>query len=141
MTPWIVVHQGLLSMEFYRQEYWSRLPFPSPGDLLDPGIEPRSPSLQADSLPPEPAGKPKIHESESRSVVSKSLQPYGCTVHGILQARKLQWVAFPFSRGSSKPRDPTQFSQHCRWILYQLSHKGSPRILEWVAYPFSSVSS
>ena len=110
VTPWTVARQAPLSMGFSRQEYWSGLPFPSPGDLLDPGIEPRSPSLQADSLPPEPAGKPKIHESESRSVVSKSLQPYGCTVHGILQARKLQWVAFPFSRGSSKPRVQTQVS-------------------------------
>ena len=41
-------------MEFSRQEYWSGLPFPSPGDLPDPGIEPQSPSLQADALPPEP---------------------------------------------------------------------------------------
>ena len=62
-----------------------------------------------------------------------------------LQARILEWVAFPFSRGSSQPRDWTQVSRiagrfffyFCRQILYQLSHKGSPRILEWVAYPFS----
>ena len=47
-----------LLMEFSRQEYWSGLPFPSPGDLPDPGIEPRSPALQADSLPSEPPGKP-----------------------------------------------------------------------------------
>ena len=45
-------------MEFSRQEYWSGLPFPSPGDLPDPGIEPRSPAWQADSLLSEPAGKP-----------------------------------------------------------------------------------
>ena len=45
-------------MGFSRQEYWSGLPFPSPGDLPDPGIEPKSPALQADSLPPEPPGKP-----------------------------------------------------------------------------------
>ena len=44
-------------MEFSRQEYWSGLPFPSPGDLPDPGIEPVSPALQADSLPPEPPEK------------------------------------------------------------------------------------
>ena len=44
-------------MEFFRQEYWSELPFPSPGDLPDPEIEPRSPALQADSLPSEPPGK------------------------------------------------------------------------------------
>ena len=53
-----MVHSALLSMGFPRQEYWSSLPFPSPGDLPDPGIEPRSPALQADSLPTEPPGKP-----------------------------------------------------------------------------------
>ena len=47
-------------MEFSRQEYWSWLPFPSPGDLPDPGIKPLSPALQADSLPPEPLGKPLL---------------------------------------------------------------------------------
>ena len=54
MIPWTVVCQVPLSMEFSRQEYWSGLPFPSPGDLPDPGMEPGSPELQADSLPPEP---------------------------------------------------------------------------------------
>ena len=47
-----------LPMEFSRQEYWRGLPFPSPGDLPDPGIDPRPPTLQADSLPSEPPGKP-----------------------------------------------------------------------------------
>ena len=47
-------------MEFSRQEYWSGLPFPSPEDLPNPGIEPRSPALQADTLPSEPPGKPNI---------------------------------------------------------------------------------
>ena len=67
--------------------------------------------------------------------------PMDYTVHGILQARTPEWVAFLFSRGSSQPRDQIQVSRHCRWILYQLSHKGSPRILKWVAYPFSCRSS
>ena len=54
-----------LFMGFSRQEYWSGLPFPSPGDLTDPGIEPGSPALQADSLPSEPPGKPMcIHKKE-----------------------------------------------------------------------------
>ena len=56
--PWTVVYQASLSMRFSRQEYWSGLPFPSPGDLPDLGIEPRSPALQADALPSEPPGKP-----------------------------------------------------------------------------------
>ena len=49
-TPWAVARQDSLFMEFSRQEYWSGLPFPSPGDLPDPGIEPGSSALQADSL-------------------------------------------------------------------------------------------
>ena len=118
----------------------------------------------------------------------------GSSVHGVLQARILEWVAMPSSKGSSQPRNrtyvsstagrffthwatwetlqphglygpwnssgqntgvgslsllqgifPTQGSNpglpHCRWILYQLNHKGCPRILEWVAYPFSRGSS
>ena len=55
---WIVAHQAPLSMEFSRLEYWSGLPFPTPGNLPNPGIEPRSPALQADSLLSEPTGKP-----------------------------------------------------------------------------------
>ena len=50
-TPWTVAHQAPLSMGFSRQEYWSGLPFPSPGDLPDPGIKPGSPALQAESVP------------------------------------------------------------------------------------------
>ena len=53
-TPWTVAYQAPPSMGFSRQEYWSGLPFPSPGDLPDPGIEPRSPALPAGALPSEP---------------------------------------------------------------------------------------
>ena len=59
VMPRTVAHQAPLSMGFSRQEYWSELPFPSPEDLPDPGIEPRSPALQADSLLTDPQGKPK----------------------------------------------------------------------------------
>ena len=86
----------------------------------------------------------------------------GSSVHGILQARILQWVAMPSFKGSSQPRDRAQGSSPGLWhrrqilyhlsyqesprsvqmqILYRLSHQGSLRILEWVAYPFSSGSS
>ena len=58
--PGTVAHQAPLSMGFSRQEYWSGLPFPSPRDLPDPGIEPRSPALQANSLPTELWGKPPV---------------------------------------------------------------------------------
>ena len=59
VTPWTVACQAPLSMWFSRQEYWSGLPFPSPGDLSNPRIKPRSPALQAYSLPSEPPGKSK----------------------------------------------------------------------------------
>ena len=66
VTPWTVAQKAPLYMGFFRQEYWSGLPFPSPGDLLDPGIEPRSPALQADVLTSEPPGKP--HKAEHQRI-------------------------------------------------------------------------
>ena len=57
-TLWTVAYQAPSSMGFSRQEYWSRLPFPSPGDLPHPGVEHRSPAFQADTLTSEPPGKP-----------------------------------------------------------------------------------
>ena len=101
----------LCPWRFSRQEYWSGLPCRPPGDLFNPGIEHRSPALQADSLPSESPGKPKNTGVGSLSI--------------------LQGI-FPTQR--SNPGLP-----RCRQILYQLSHKESPRILEWVAYPFSSI--
>ena len=80
-------------------------------------------------------------ESESRSVVSDFFNPIDYTVHGIFQVRLLECVAFPFSWGSSQPRDQTQVFHTCRRILDRLSHQESPRILQWVAYPFSRGSS
>ena len=59
VTPWTVAYQAPQSMEFSRQEYWSGLPFPSPGYLPNPGIESRSPAVQADALLSEPPGKPR----------------------------------------------------------------------------------
>jgi len=58
VTPWTVACQASLSIEFSGQEYWSGLPFSSPGDLPNLGIEPRSLALKADSLPSEPPGNP-----------------------------------------------------------------------------------
>ena len=69
MTPGTVGRQGPPSMGFSRQEYWSRLPFPSPGDLPDPGIEPGSLALRADTLTSEPPGK-----HEEMGYTSKELQ-------------------------------------------------------------------
>ena len=108
---WTVAYQASPSMGFSRQEYWSGLPFPSPGDLPNPGIEPVSPTLQADALPSEPPGKPKNVSTYLliSAAVAKSLQscstlcdpidgsPPGSHVPGILQARTLEWVAISFS--------------------------------------------
>ena len=66
-----VAYQAPPSMEFPRQEYWSGLPFPSPGDLPDLGIEPRSPELQADALPSELPGKP---QSRARHIIFRLLK-------------------------------------------------------------------
>ena len=59
-TPWNVAYQAPPSMVFSRQDYWSGLLFPSPGDLPDPGIKPGSPTFQADALTFEPIGKPLV---------------------------------------------------------------------------------
>ena len=99
-TPWTVAHQSPPSMGFSRQDYWSGLPFPSPGDPPDPGIEPRSPALQADALQ-------KLFASQFSSVAQSCLtlcDPMDCSlpdssVHGIFQARILEWVAISFSSG------------------------------------------
>ena len=68
-TPWTVAHQAPPSMGFSRQEYWSGWPFPSPGDLPNPGIEPMSPTLQADALTSEP---PKVVINHSPSFIGFS---------------------------------------------------------------------
>ena len=83
-------------------------------------------------------GKKKASSSLFEAVERKwkSLSHMLITAHGILQGRILEWVAFP---GLTEGLNPGLL--HCRWILYQMSHKASPRILEWVAYPFSSGSS
>ena len=103
-TPWTVAHQALQSMEFSRQEYWSGLPFPSPGDLPNPGTEPGRPALQADALPSEPPGKPQ----ESESVVVQSCPTLcdlmdcslpGSSAHGIFKARVAESVAISYTLG------------------------------------------
>ena len=94
-TPWTIQF-----MEFSRSECWSGQPFPSSGDLPNPGIKPRSPTLPADSLPAKPQGKPK-----NTGVGSLSL---------------LQWI-YP-------TQELNQGLLHCSKILYQLSYQGSPML-------------
>ena len=123
MTLWVAAHQAPLSMEFSKQEYWTGLPCPTPGDLPDPRIEPSSPASQVDFLPIEPPESPYIclcvyiymdvcvcvWKKKWKSCMTLC-NPMDYTVHGILQARILEWVAIPFSRGSSQPKDRTQVS-------------------------------
>ena len=207
---WAVARQVPLCIGFFRQEYWSGLPFPSPGDLPNPGIElgvqlniePGSPALQVGSLPSESPGKTLDCGSSSvssekwiyleiilysqlirlpecirrcvgrkkgvknfeltnqkvgviinwywqttedtrvlvnRKILHLSLQtlrdpmdygPPGFSVHGIFQARVLEWIAIPFSRGSQTQGSNTGLLcfLHCRRILYPLSHWGSPSL-------------
>ena len=81
VTPWTVARQAPLSMEFSRQKYWSRLPLPPPGDLPDPGIEPRSPALQADALSSEPPGKPHIlYQFSAVQLLSPVCNPMDCSM-------------------------------------------------------------
>ena len=92
-TPWTVVHQGPLSTGFFRQEYWSGLPFPPLGDFPDPGIKPASPvspALQVDSLPAETSGKPWFFQTSG-------YPPIQCHIHLwhfwqlIILLRNLHW--------------------------------------------------
>ena len=78
VTPWTVAHQAHLSMEFSRQEYWSGLACPPPGDLPNLGIEPKSPALQADSLPFEPPGKHIIGKDMQKSGTLELRELAGC---------------------------------------------------------------
>ena len=107
-------------------EHWSGSLIPSSGDLPDPGIELGPPALQADSLPAELPRRPQYHSyTESKkndcccSLIVKlcltlsdpiDCKPSGSSVHGILQARVLEWAAMPSSRGFSQPGDQTQVS-------------------------------
>ena len=114
-TLWTIVHQAPLSVGFSRQECWSGLPCPPPGHLPNPAIKPTSPvspALQKDSLLLSYQGSPNSIISEMKVTQSRLTRcdPMDYPVHGILQARILEWVAFAFSRGSFQPRDRTQIS-------------------------------
>ena len=74
VKPWTVAHQAPLSLGFSRQEYWSGLPFPSPGELPDPGLKPRSPPLQADASTSEPPGKPQTKRKQEMNPVLRMEQ-------------------------------------------------------------------
>ena len=117
-TPWTAACQAPLSMKLSRQEYWSGLPCPSPGDLPNPGMEPSSLALAGTFFTTEPPGKPICIYLTCVLVAQLCLtlcnpmdcSPPGFSVYGIVQARILEWIAIPFSRGTSQPRDRTLVS-------------------------------
>ena len=99
MTSWTVACQAPLSMGFSRPEYWSGYLFPSPGGLPNPGVEPRSPTFQADSLPAESPGKPRNTGMGSLSLLQR-----------LFLTQESNWGLL-----------------YCRQIsFYQLSYQGSP---------------
>ena len=77
MCKYCAARQTSLSMGFSRQEYWSGLPFPSPGDLFNPGIKPGSLTLQEDSLPSEPPGKPINTTQKSNYIIAQKINRCG----------------------------------------------------------------
>ena len=94
-SSWTVAHQAPLSMGFSRQAYWSGLPFPSPGNLPDPGSEPQSPALQADSLLSESPRKPRGYINSHQLNPSVELKPFALDVHNsILQMGKVRVLWF-----------------------------------------------
>jgi len=97
---YVIAHQALLFMEFSRQEYWSGQPFPSPGHLPDPGIKPRSLTLQAGSLPSEPRGKPLIEVTKVRLFATPWTVAYQAPP-SVGFDRQEYWSGLPFP----SPRD------------------------------------
>ena len=95
-TARILAHQAPLSMRFPRQEYWSGLPFPSPGDLPDPGLEPSFPALQAGSLPPSHLGSP------SRVSPVLHVRTLRCNVRGEAQAKEDPAPSIPAARNEAR---------------------------------------
>ena len=87
-TLWTVAHEAPLSMGFSRQEYWSELPFPSPGDLPYPGIEPESPALQADCLPSELPGKQAINPPKRGALPRSDPYPKNPFLQGQRDSKK-----------------------------------------------------
>ena len=122
-TPWTVAYQAPPSMGFSRQECWSGLPFPSPGDLPDPGIKPGSPALQADALPSEPPGKvpKKGNAKECSNYHTIVLLSYTSKVMlKILHARLQQYVNCELpdvQSGFRKGRGTRDQIANIRWII------------------------
>ena len=135
-TPWTVAFQALLSMGFPRQEYWSGLPFPPPGDLPDQGIKlmcPVSPALAGRFLTTEPTGKPLswlLWCSQRLSCLtlcdSMDCSPPGSSIHGDSPGKNTGVGCHAFLQGIFPTQRSNPGLPHCKWILYHLSYQGSP---------------
>ena len=101
VTPWAVAYQAPLSMGFSRQEYWSGLPFPSPGDLPNPGIEPGFPTLEADALTSEPPGNQNKWLFFIRSIGTQTIS---------LSSQEAIW------KGKIQKSSQTWPYHHCFWL-------------------------
>ena len=144
-TPWTIQ-----SMGFPRPQYWSGEPFPSPGDLPSPGIEPRSSHCRWILSQLSYKGNPGILERKKESEVTQSgsilWDPMDCSlsgssIRGIFQAGVLEWVAISFSRGSSWLRGEIHVSRIAGRCFTLWATREALWVLEWVAYPFSNGSS
>ena len=116
-TPWTVAYQAPPSMGVSRQKYWSGLPFPSPGDLPDPGIEPGSPALQADTLTSQPPGKPQECSNYHTIVVISHTSK---VILKILQARFQQYMKRELpdvQTGFRKGRGTRDQIANTHWII------------------------
>ena len=140
---WIIACQTPLSMEFPRQEYWSGLPFPPLGDLSNPRIKPMSLALSC-------IGRQILYQEATWETLVKLKVTQICLILCDPLGLYSPWNSPGQNTGGGSHSllqgiFPTQGSSpglpHCRWLLNQLSHQGSPRILEWAAYPFSRGSS
>ena len=140
VTPWTVACQAPLSMGFFRPGYWSGLPFPSPGNLPNPGIEPGSPALQADSLPTELWGKPpkcilyqfppfSVWPSHNRSISAPPFKLKTVLTQGFCTQRSLclELHASTYAHGLHLSFHSSLCSKAC------ISETSS--IMDWIEYP------
>ena len=111
--PWTVACQTPLSMGFSRQEYWSGLPFPSPEDLSDPGIKPRSPALQADSLSTELWGKSTQMSLSKLWEIVKDREAWRAVVHGVETEQQQQNCGTPGSSVHGTLQAISEVGYHC----------------------------
>ena len=124
MTPWTIACQAPLSMGFSRQEYWSGLPFPSPGDLLDAGIKPTSPALAGGFFTTEPPGKPLWIHRKWLILASFPSNIHWAGRMKVISARnQLDSISFTYNEEASFKRELK--GGKCGKVIERLSLKGT----------------